>query len=216
MKKRRLLPFLLLGSVLLAGFLGTQLYLAFTYSAKIDLLYTPAAAQARLDGKPVKAGIIRLKPGRHSLAVTMKGFAPLSRTIDTARGEAPFIGIILEPDTPATAGWYRQHPEDQLIREKIMSIEADQLSEKAAKVEPFLRLLPYYAPGDAYEIGMGQIDTKTGRPTIVITTHTETAKEDALTWIRSSGYDPDKMRIQVIEQLYYTASPAGDSVLYAD
>jgi len=214
MTKRKIKFIVVFSLLILAVYLCMQLYLALKYSAKIDLLYTPTSSIATLDGKNIKAGITRVRPGVHTLQISKDGFASHAREVEVNKGEMKFFGVILESDSQSTADWYENNADDQRIREAITSIELDQLSARAAKLDPIVKILPYYAPGGAFEIGVGVADPKTGRYQIVITTHTETAEEDAKTWIRSSGYDPEKMKLKIIPQIHYRSSPAGDSVLY--
>ncbi|MGB4967576.1 MAG: hypothetical protein WBO35_05230 [Candidatus Saccharimonadales bacterium] len=199
MTKRQLKVAFLTTLAAILVFIGWQIYLSIEYSAKIDLLFTPTSSRVTLDNKIIKAArAIHVKPGRHVVVASKDGFTRQTQTTDVKRGETVFIGIPLDSNSDKTASWYQDHPDDQRIREKITGIQEDALSQKAAKLNPFIKLLPYYAPGEAFDIGIKEINPRTGQPTIVITTYTENAEEDALTWIKSSGYDPSKMKIEVI------------------
>lgn len=174
---------------------GWRIYASRVYTASVEADYTPLSSTALLDGHRVRVGTHKVRPGKHSLVVSKEGFLTQTSSVSVKKGENGYIGIVLEPTTPKTANWYKEHSEDQRSAERISGKLTDMNASKALSLEPFIKELPFIGPGFSYQIGVGAISN--GRPTIVIHAQSDEALADAKQWIRSMGYDPDKMQIIV-------------------
>ncbi|MFZ2513428.1 MAG: hypothetical protein WAW63_03155 [Candidatus Saccharimonadales bacterium] len=194
MSRKKLLLVFVLVFVLVAGIIARNIFLSSKYTATIEVEFTPLSATARVDGKRVRPGFIRTTPGKHTVSVSKDGFLSEKKTVVAPKGNAVYIGLILDPSSPATAQWYRDHPEDNQIGERISGRNTQVVADKALELEPFIKELPFIGPGFAYQIGVGVADTN-GKPTIVIRAQSNEAIEDAKQWIRSMGYNPDSMKI---------------------
>ncbi len=194
--KSRLLSFGVLVGILLVCLVAFRLYLSAKFSATLEVSYTPTSATLTFDGKKQKTGVIRVTPGSHRVVVSKDGFSPEKTTISTTKGRRTYLGFVLQPSNPSTVDWYTKHPEDQRIAEKISGKNLEASAEKVLSLEPFTKELPFIGPGFSYRVGVGAADD-TGKPTIVIHSVNDEATKDAKQWIRSMGYDPEKMNIIV-------------------
>ena len=66
--------------------------------ASVQLSSDPTGAEITIDGSYVgnTPSLIKLKPGRHSIRMTLPGYAPWERSIETAAGESRNFAAILE------------------------------------------------------------------------------------------------------------------------
>jgi hypothetical protein len=66
--------------------------------ASVQLSSDPAGAEITIDGNYVgnTPTLIKLKPGTHSISMTMHGYAPWVRSIETAAGESRNFAATLE------------------------------------------------------------------------------------------------------------------------
>jgi TonB family protein len=73
---------------------------AATEPATADIVSTPSGAQVSLDGRPAGAtplSGVRLKPGRHKVALALEGHEPWSGTVDVVAGEKGRVAATLRP-----------------------------------------------------------------------------------------------------------------------
>ena len=66
--------------------------------ASVQLSSDPAGAEIAIDGSYVgnTPSLIKLRPGTHSITMTMPGYAPWVRSIETAAGESRNFAATLE------------------------------------------------------------------------------------------------------------------------
>ncbi len=71
-------------------------------AASVQLSSDPAGAEITIDGNYVgnTPSLIKLRPGTHSIKMTMPGYAPWERSIETAAGESRNFAATLEKTTP--------------------------------------------------------------------------------------------------------------------
>jgi len=70
-------------------------------AASVQLSSDPAGAEITIDGSYVgnTPSLIKLAPGKHSITMTMPGYAPWVRSIETAAGESRNFAATLEKTT---------------------------------------------------------------------------------------------------------------------
>jgi hypothetical protein len=70
--------------------------------ASVQLSSDPAGAEITIDGSYVgnTPSLIKLRPGTHSIRMTMPGYAPWVRSIETAAGESRNFAATLEKPSP--------------------------------------------------------------------------------------------------------------------
>lgn len=165
------------------------------YSATLNIEATPLSSKITIDNNNTQQGITKIKPGNVTIEISLNGFITYTKTVTVNSGETKYIGAILESNSSETSNWYSNHPEDQKMSEKISSKQFDIKSEEQLNLEPFLKEIPYIGAGFEFKIDYGPSATDPNKITIFIQAATQTARDDALTWIKSRGYDPAKLDI---------------------
>jgi len=173
-----------------------------SYTAKINLLVAPAESKILINGQGRGSGLIRVKPGKYKITVTMSGFSTYTITVNALKGQTKLVGAVLVSNSPTTANWYYNHPSDEKIAEGISSKANMAASQQAVQTVPLIQLLPFTGPGFEYQINYGsEPGSSSAIPIIYITAQSQQAQQDALAWIRTVGYNPSKMTIQYINAL---------------
>jgi hypothetical protein len=64
----------------------------------VQLSSNPSGAEINIDGSYVgnTPTLIKLKPGTHSISMTLSGYAPWTRSVETAAGESRNFAATLE------------------------------------------------------------------------------------------------------------------------
>ncbi len=92
-KNSRLLLAVTGGVMLLAGLA----WWAFFYEARYTVNPSPTSASVMVDGRSVRAGQrVKLKPGSHTLVVTLNEFVPFEQTIQARSGQYRTLPIVLK------------------------------------------------------------------------------------------------------------------------
>lgn len=164
----------------------------------LQLEVAPKGAHITLDGKGVKGGKHTTIPGVHTITFSRSGFATQTEKIALTNGQTIYKGVVLLSNTAKTQNWYNKRPADQKIAEGISSHTSDYKSDTATASNGLLQYLPAIGGGFEYQIDYGvSLDSKHPDETgIYITAATPQARQDAMTWIRTSGYNPANMDIQ--------------------
>jgi len=167
---------------------------------ELDVLVAPSGAALKLDGKGIKSGTLKVKPGKHQLSATKAGFAAQNKTINVGT-QTQFVGIVLQPNTAATTNWYVDHPEEFSVVQTINNRNFDQTGAQLTSDNPILKKLPHIGPALSYRIdyGLPSEASKTGQPGIYIRFHTQQDKQAALQWIKDQGTDPNKLDLIYIQ-----------------
>ena len=162
----------------------------------ISLSVAPSSSSAKLDNKGVKSGKINVKPGKHTIIVSKKGFSTQINTVDLKTKETKYVGIALLPNSPETKNWYKEHPDDQLLLESISSNSFDQYTKNAVEKNPLIKDLPLI--DRFYRVDYGQSLQHPDDPSamgIYIKYYSQDGKQQALDWIKFKGYDPSQLEI---------------------
>lgn len=192
-RKRWIITAIITLFVILLGISGYFIWYKFTYSATLSLLYTPTSATATLNGKVIKAGITKIKPGKYTVTIQKKGFASYSSTINMGANQTNTIAQALLSNDPTTANWYNTHPEDQKINETIGATKANTAIENLQNDFPVASVLPLDGP--TYAINYGASPDKKGHFAMFLTYYGDTGKQDALQALQSLGYNPNDYEI---------------------
>lgn len=164
-------------------------------TASIALEVVPDGAKSTINGRGVREGTTKLKPGVAEIIISKKGFETIKQTVVLKDGEPRYFGFALVSNSASTADWYDKHPEDAKKAEGISSRNYDESSAMASQQEPFLMELPYISGDEEFRIDYGLRLSADNQATIYISANTQEAKNAALLWIKSLGYDPSKMNI---------------------
>lgn len=166
-------------------------------TAIVEIEVAPISSSLKANDQKINAGTVKLKPGKYTITAERTGFAKQSETVELIEGENDYIGFILESNSPDTANWYSENPEDQQMIEKISSKKFDQTSEDSTKEFPILTQLPFIGPGFSYQIDYGPVNSD-NKLELAITITSEESKQDALDWIKNEGYNPDDYAISYL------------------
>lgn len=164
-------------------------------SASIVLEVVPSGAKSTINGRGVGQGTIKLKPGAVEIVVSKNGFKTVRQTTVLKQGESKYFGFALVPDSDATADWYKKHPEDAKKAENLSSLNYDQTSTDISDQSPIIMYLPFVSSDEEFRIDYGQDYYDSNKIIIYISANTQKAKDAALLWIKSTGYDPSKLNI---------------------
>jgi len=112
----------------------------------INVQAVPVDSQITLDGKPIAAGEIRLKPGEHTLIANHIYFTDDIQIIDTSKLQSGLtIYLLPKADTPEAKQWQIDHPIGGELSESVGSYISIQRANTAYELYPQLRNLPYKA-----------------------------------------------------------------------
>lgn len=164
-------------------------------TASITIEVVPNGAKSTINGRGVREGTTKLKPGVAEIIISKKGFETIKQTVVLKDGEPRYFGFALVSNSASTADWYDKHPEDAKKAEGISSRNYDESSAKDAQETPFIMELPFVSSDERFRIDYGQSDTDNNRIIIYISANTQEARDAALLWIKSVGYDPSELNI---------------------
>lgn len=168
-------------------------------TAKLNISVVPRGAQVMLDGKRTNSGIVRVRPGKHTVTAYKPGFDTHPLSVMVADRQEKFAGLILLSNSSTTSSWYTDHPADQQLAESISGQNTDKISRDIISSTPIIKNLPFIDERSNFRIDYGQSQQYPDDPTAValyITTDDrQETKDVALAWIRFSGYDPTKLEI---------------------
>ncbi len=164
-------------------------------TASIALEVVPDGAKSTINGRGVREGTTKLKPGVAEIIISKKGFETIKQTVVLKDGEYRYFGFVLVSNSASTADWYDKHPEDAKRAENLSSQNYDKVSAEDAQETPFIMELPFVSSDERFRIDYGQGEAGDNRIIIYISANTQEARNEALLWIKSLGYDPSKMNI---------------------
>jgi hypothetical protein len=169
-----------------------------TIDSYIQTEVIPSGSTLSIDGQGVRAGKYGVASGSHVVIVSKKGFTTKTSTVSTTQSQTVYVGVALQPDSPSTANWYREHPQDQQLAEGLGSHEADYEKQAAIQNNPFLNQLPILygdGQGGTVNITLGVAISPGGPPAVYVTANTPTDRQGVLAYMRNRGYDPADMDI---------------------
>jgi hypothetical protein len=165
-------------------------------SVPTDLILT-------MDGKKVKnAGAIGVQPGTYTFEGKRQGFKSKTVTITLKDKEKKTMRMYLDPDSAQANEWLSKNEEEALKWEAQKGQEHNAKAAQAVKDNPLLSELPYIGGGYKWRIDAGVTEPGAKYPdqmTIYVRGKTQADRNDALLWIKSGGYDIEKMNIKEIE-----------------
>ncbi|MDB5167002.1 MAG: hypothetical protein JWN26_147 [Candidatus Saccharibacteria bacterium] len=164
-----------------------------TYNATISLSYAPVSAAATMDGKPINAGDTKVEPGSYTIVVKKSGFTDNTSTVVAKKDQSTPVIIALTPNSPSTASWYSNNPQDQKINEAIGAKNAASSAVELQDTFPVANVLPLTGP--SYQADYGTSPTKKGQFAIFVTYYTTTGQQDARDALVSLGYNPSDYEI---------------------
>lgn len=152
----------------------------------------PGDSILRLEGKKIGANrMVRISPGTYTLTVSRSGFASKIRKITVEKGEKQTLELVLDPNSEEGLKWNRDHPRETAEGEGIASKEITGKIDDMVKRNPIVTKLPVV--GGAWRIDYSPSQKHPEDPsavTIIIKSYDETAKAEALDWMKTYNFNP--------------------------
>jgi hypothetical protein len=120
------------------------LLLGKTRTYEYKALVAPVDSTFTIDGRPAKAGKIKLSKGRHTLKATRELFEGTTVIIDT-KDLYPGQAILVLPKavTAEAKKWLEDHPDTTGVADEIGAVQVTQRSETIDQQYPVVQNLPY-------------------------------------------------------------------------
>lgn len=173
-------------------------------TATITVTAAPHDSKVTLNGHSAVVGQNHVAPGDYVVLINHDGFVGISKSVTATDGKDTPVGFALVPNSSATANWYQTHPDDSAIAATITNSQySSSVANNKAK-GPITNLLPYVAGGgesagsNDFTIAADPDSPDENNPIIYIEADSDTAKQDALTWIKNQGYDPNRLNLKYI------------------
>lgn len=167
-------------------------------TATLTVEVVPGGSTVTVNGRGVRSGELKVKPGKYTVKASKKGFETYAEDFDLKKNDSKFFGAALVSNSPETANWYKDHPKDQQIAESVSTKLAEEGSSEALSNAPLIRALPLIGAGSTYRIDYGYDRKLTGKanmPIIYVSANTAEARQRALRWIRHQGVDISEYKI---------------------
>ena len=169
-------------------------------AANVSLDYAPDGAKVVLDtGKVVRSGKFYVQPGRHTLKATLNGFTTATKVFTATASTVQNVTLLLNPDSPEGYDYLKNHPDEELHRERLGGQNFTALGEQVTQRLPLVKELPFI--DQLYRIDYGPSKLRPNDPsavTIYITYSSDQGKQQALQWLTFKGYDPAKLEISYL------------------
>ncbi|HEX8762206.1 MAG TPA: hypothetical protein VF733_00410 [Candidatus Saccharimonadales bacterium] len=167
---------------------------------KIVVDSIPKTLKLTLNGKEISNKGATVQPGTYTLEGSSTGFRTEKVTVTVKVKETKKVNMYLKPVTRQAQDSIAKDEDQALKLEAEGGREFNESVNKATNQNPFIKELPYIGPGFSWRIDYGAPDGLNdkkypGEPVIFIRSKTTADQESALTWMRNSGYDPDKMNL---------------------
>lgn len=169
-------------------------------TATIRIMVVPTNSVIKINGVVSGQGIIKIRPGNYTISVFRSGFSTQTKQFDLVKGSNVFYGVILSSNTSSTSNYYLINTSEERMAESIVGYQNKYNAAQATLREPIIKLLPHYGPGLEYRVDYANNPADSTLPIIEITAPTPIARQDALNWIKSKGYDLTYLDIAFINQ----------------
>lgn len=170
-----------------------------TKQPRDNVIIETAPTQATLDlasGKNITPGNLYLTPGKYTLNASMPGFANSKQLFIVPENGAVKLIVLLSPNSSDGYNYLQNHPDQQLLREKIGGSNYISASEAVQHNYPIIKLLPHNGLG--FSINYGQSAAHPNDPSITalyVNYQDPAAKARALNWIKYNGYNTQDYEI---------------------
>ncbi len=179
------------------GVSGLTLYAARQPNNNFVLEVAPNTAIVALSSeKKITPGNLYLKPGNYTLTATMPGFADSKQRFTVPVKGAIKLTVALTPISSEGYTYLQDHPDQQLLREKIGGSNYISTSDNMQYYYPIIKLLPH--DGEGYSINYGKSVAHSNNPAsfaLYISYSDSKAQLRALKWITYNGFDSQDYEI---------------------
>lgn len=159
---------------------------------------SPSDSSLTVDGQAFSSGKkVYLIPGNHTFKATREHFESVTTSLELRDSTSVRNIILILPAISSEAKAYLlDHPSEQALREALGGQLANEQGQAARSKTPLVDSLPFI--DREYRIDYGPSQKNPSDPTaiaITITSTSEASKQDAISWIRFKGFDPDALEI---------------------
>jgi hypothetical protein len=204
---------LIIGSVILAvGIIGYVMYVGWTNRDKTATIEiqsrVPDDATVAINGNKVgsnsKNGVI---PGKYTIVAKRNGFEDKTEEVEAKKGETKVVRLLMSPNSEEGYKWMRNHPDRAREYEAMKGAEYSKKVEAGTNANPLISHLPEVHPTWRIDYGKSvqNPDDPTAAAIIITTAGSDMAKQQALDWIKSQGFNPADYEI-----IYETPPAPGD------
>ena len=165
-------------------------------STTVEFNVAPSSSEIIFDGRSVANNtVIDVVPGEYVVTVSFDGFESQTQTVSISENESRVVLIALDSNDSSTEEWYRDHPDDALVKQTIFTQEFEAASAKMAKDYPIVTNLPIH--GVNYAIGYGPCD-ETSDKTCIKVTAPFGVRNSALVELYENDPDKDLARYDIL------------------
>lgn len=167
-------------------------------TATIEVQSTvPNDPTVTIDGDKVTSnGKVGVTPGKHTVKAKRSGFDDKSIDVDVKTGETKTVQFLMTPNSDEGRQWLRDHPNEAYQFEGAQGKEFDQTSATITADNPLIAHLPEIHPTWRVDYGQSQKQPDNEKAVAIIITYgNDYAKQSALDWIKSKGFNPDDYEI---------------------
>lgn len=176
--------------------------------ASIEIFVAPSDAKVTMDGKPINAGMVSIKPGKHTFEASRQYFDSIKKEVNTADlGASKTIYLALYPNSPEGRAFLAANPDEQMRYERVSGAEFSALQRKLLDEYPVTTKLPY----ETLEYEVDYDVTAAGDVVFLVTFYLPNAirpgtdaykqellrlKAEALSYLKSQDVDTEKVQIK--------------------
>lgn len=174
----------------------------------VEIFVAPSDAKVVMDGKPINAGMVSIKPGKHTFEASRQYFESVKKEVDTADlGAAKTIYLALYPNSPEGEAFLAANPDEQMRYERVSGAEYSALQRKLLDEYPITTKLPY----ETLEYEVDYDVTQDGEVVFLVKFYVPNAirpgtdaykqellrlKDVALSYLESQGVDTKKIQVK--------------------
>lgn len=171
--------------------------LGFRSNAEIIIVAAPTKATIRLDGKKIDSGVKNVRPGKHTVIVSLDGLETKTQEIEVATNETKSVNIYLAGEGDDFSAYLKN--EEDIDRLALIGDEAAlEFVSNYRQAKTITELLPLTIIEDYGESSSKLTLGKDCERSycLKITDKGEALKEKMLAKIKALGYNPDDYEIR--------------------
>lgn len=197
-KKYLVLASIVIGILMAIGVLGFFLSREKTVTTGTQFFVSPMDASLRIgDAKlqPNSRGMVELAPGNYTVVIEREYFESQSQDITVRQDEIHEVLVVLETAYEEGLKVLDRAGESE-NRESIVYRISQKRAREVENNNPIMTLLPHSST--YFRIDYGVSKKFPGDPTkiaLYVSTDSVESRQEALSWIRSRGFDPDQLEI---------------------
>jgi hypothetical protein len=170
----------------------------------VTVVALPKDSSIKLDGKPIKAGRVKLSSGKHTFLASRQFFDDDQQTIDTKKLTTKTLYLLPKPNSAEAVQWLHEHPEVQREREAAGGEDAIVKQKALLDQYPIIAKLPHETLDYKVDYAVDADGTVSFKVTLYPFAKPSTPeyesqinqeKEGALSYLKNNGVDTIKTSI---------------------